>query len=445
MILDMLKMRKIIASFSSIVLFGLAIFNITSYWGVDTTHFHNMLVVNNFSVAFSSLLLTLSGLIILLSDKFFESEEHKISDYISLMIFALVGGLMMVSYGNLATMFLGVEILSISLYVLASSNRRSVASNEAGMKYFLIGAFMTGFLLLGITLIYGVSGSFDIQEIQSSLAFNQYSSLLTVGVIVIMAAMLFKSSVAPFHFWAPDVYTGAPSLVTAFMITVAKIAAFGAMYKLFAEALITQMPMMEPIIVFFILLTFIVANFSALGQTSVKRIMAFSGVSHAGFMLLAIVASNFASAGNLFYYGVAYALANVTIFSVIIYVSHVKGNDGINAFKGLLYKRPMLSVAFIIATLSLAGIPPLAGFIGKYLVLLATVEAQYTYVAILAVIVSIVSIFYYFKVLLVMTQRDDQDTAFDEPPVMYFNIVAWVGVAALIILGVFPKYFVGLF
>lgn len=444
MVLDMLKMRKAIVWISSIVLLGLSAYNVVAYWGQDASYYSNMIVVNNFSVAFSSLLLAVSGLLILLADKFFEREEDKISDYVSLFIFTLVGALMMVSYGNMASLFIGIEILSISLYVLAASNRKSLASNEAGLKYFLMGAFMTGFLLLGITLIYGVTGSFDIQEIQSALLTKASSPLLITGVLMLVAAMLFKASVAPFHFWAPDVYTGSPSLVTAFMSTVAKVAAFGAMYKLFSGALIAKMPEVEPIIVLFIILTFIMANFSALKQTSVKRIMAFSGVSHAGFLLLAIVSSNFGAAGNLFYYAAGYAIASVVAFSVIIYVSHVKGNDQVDSFKGLLYARPGMAIALIIATLSMAGIPPLAGFLGKYLVLLATVQAQYTYVAIIAIITSIVSIYYYFKVVIAMTQKVEETSAFTCPPVIY-TVVAWVGVIALIVLGVVPKYFVGLF
>jgi len=444
MVMDMLKMRKLISNFTAIALLGLSVFNVVAYWGSESAHFNNMIVINNFSVAFSSILLAITGLLMFLADKFFEREEEKISDYVSLFVFALVGALMMVSYGNLATLFVGIEILSVSQYILASSNRKSIASTEAGMKYFLIGAFMTGFLLMGITLIYGVAGSFDILEINQALLMKPFTLLLSVGVLTLTAAMLFKASVAPFHFWAPDVYTGSPTLVTAFMITVAKIAAFGAIYRLFADTLVTAMPNVEPIIILLILVTFVIANFSALGQSSVKRIMAFSGVSHAGFLLLAIVASNFSSAGNLFYYGAAYAFANVTVFSVIIYVKNVKGSDHVNSFKGLLYKQPALAIAFIIATLSLAGIPPLAGFLGKYLVLLSTIQAQYTYVAILAVITSIVSIYYYFKVIVSMTQKVDQESPFVQPSFSY-SAVAWIGVIAIIALGVVPKYFVGLF
>lgn len=444
MVMDILNLRKAIVLISSIVLIGLSVFNVVMYWGIDASYYSNMIVLNNFTVAFSSLLLLVSGLLIFLSNQFFKREEEKISDYVALFVFALVGALLMISYGNLATLFIGIEILSISLYVLAASNRKSLASNEAGMKYFLMGAFITGFLLLGITLIYGVTGSFDIFDIQNALILGQSTPLLMTGVVLLVVAMLFKASVAPFHFWAPDVYTGSPTLVTAFMSTVAKVGAFGAMYKLFSVALIAKIVEVEPLLVMFIILTFIIANFSALKQTSVKRLLAYSGVSHAGFLLLAIVSSNFGSAGNLFYYAAAYSIANVIAFTVVIYVSHVKENDHLDSFKGLLNARPGLAIALIVALFSLAGIPPLAGFIGKFLVLMATIKAQYTYVAIIAIITSIVSIYYYFKIIISMTQKVEDTSAFTTPPVIY-TAITWIGVILLLILGFAPKYFVGLF
>lgn len=444
MVMDILKMRKAIVILSSIVLISLSVFNVVVYWGIDATYYSGMLALNNFTVAFSSLLLLVSGLLIFLSNQFFKREAEKISDYVALFVFALVGALLMISYGNLAILFIGIEIMSISLYVLAASNRKSLASNEAGMKYFLMGAFMTGFLLMGITLIYGVTGSFDISEIQVSIINHTSTPILITGIMFLIIAMLFKASVAPFHFWAPDVYTGSPTLVTAFMSTVAKVAAFAAIYKLFSVLFISKMVEIEPIIVMFIILTFIIANFSALKQTSVKRILAFSGVSHAGFLLLAVVSSNYESAGNLFYYAAAYTIANVIAFTVVIYVSHVKENDHLDSFQGLLYARPALAIAMIISLFSLAGIPPLAGFIGKFLVLMATIKAQYTYVAIIAIFTSIVSIYYYFKIIISMSHKVDDSSHFVSPPVIY-TIIAWIGVILLLILGFAPKYFVGLF
>ncbi|MCZ2392274.1 MAG: NADH-quinone oxidoreductase subunit N [Chitinophagales bacterium] len=444
MVLDMLKMRKIIPLFSSIILICTAFFNVYSYWKIDATFYHGMIAINQFSVIFSSLLLVISALLILLSDKFFEREATKISDYVSLFIFTLVGALLMVSYGNMATLFVGIEILSMSLYVLAASNRRSLASNEAGLKYFLMGAFMTGFLLLGITLLYGVTGSFDIYQIQEILITKAPDTLLIIGMLLLSIALLFKASIAPFHFWAPDVYTGAPSLVTAFMITVVKVAAFGALYRLFSVVFLVKITYLEPLLVFFIIMTLLISNFSGLLQTSLKRILAFSGISHAAFLLMAIVSSNFDTPNTLFYYSAGYVFANVAAFAVIIYVSHVKGNDHIDAFKGLLYARPGLAIAMMIAVLSMAGIPPLAGFIGKYLVLLDTISVQYTYLALIAILMSIIAIYYYFKIIISMTKKVEGDAGFPCPPLMY-SIVAWIGAIVVIILGVTPQYFLGLF
>jgi NADH-quinone oxidoreductase subunit N len=200
------------------------------------------------------------------------------------------------------------------LYILAGSKRKDLASNEAGLKYFLMGSFSTGFLLLGITLIYGVTASFDIQSISYSLNNQAPSPLLTVGLAMMMIAMLFKASIAPFHFWAPDVYSGAPSLMTAFMSTVAKVAAFAAIYKLFSYTFGMQAGLLEPLLVLFVVLTLLIGNFSALRQSSVKRIMAYSGLSHAGFMLMAVVATTMTNPGTLFFYASAYALAGVASF-----------------------------------------------------------------------------------------------------------------------------------
>ena len=444
MILDMLNLRKIVAKLSTVVLLGLAVYNITAYWNINQGFYDDMIYINNVSVAFSSLLLVATGLLVFLSDQFFESESEKITDYVSLMIFTLSGALLMVSFGNLITLFVGLEILSISLYVLAASNRKSIASTEAGLKYFLMGAFMSGFMLLGITLIYGLTGSFDIHQLQELISGKEETIFLIAGVLLLLFTLLFKASIAPFHFWAPDVYTGAPSLITALLITVSKVAAFGAIYRLLANTLFKTSAVIEPILVFIIIITFLIANFAGLKQTSTKRILAFSGISHAGFLLLAILATEFTSAGNLFYYAVGYVVANIAAFTVIIYVSHTKGNDHVNSFRGMLYARPGLSITMIIALISMAGIPPTAGFVGKYLVLLDTIRDQYTYVAILAIITSIISVYYYFKIIMAMSMRSDETHQFTAVPVSY-SIVAWIGAIAVLIIGLAPKYFTGLF
>jgi NADH-quinone oxidoreductase subunit N len=442
LVMDMFKLRKAIVPFVVLALLVIAGYNL-QYWNLNQGFFTNMILIDNFSVAFSGLLVLITALLIALASYFYKEEEDKLSDYISLMLFTLTGALMMVSYGNMATLFLGIEILSVSLYILAGSKRKDLASNEAGLKYFLMGSFSTGFLLLGITLIYGVTASFDIQSISYTLNHQAPSPLLTVGLAMMMIAMLFKASIAPFHFWAPDVYSGAPSLMTAFMSTVAKVAAFAAIYKLFSYTFGMQAGLLEPLLVLFVVLTLLIGNFSALRQSSVKRIMAYSGLSHAGFMLMAVVATTMTSPGTLFFYASAYALAGVAAFSVIVYVSHSKGDDSIDQFTGLAYEKPGLAVGMIVALLSMAGIPPLAGFFGKYLVFMEAISTGYLWLAIVGVLVSIVSVYYYFRIVWAMLRKPLSPTEFSPVPMAY-SIVLWVSVLALLALGVLPSFFAGL-
>jgi NADH-quinone oxidoreductase subunit N len=443
LVMDMLKLRKLIVPIVVIALLAIAGFNFL-YWNLNTGFFSNMLFIDNFAVAFSGLLLLLTALLIALSAYFYKEEEEKLSDYVTLMLFTLSGALMMVAHGNMATLFLGIEILSVSLYILAASNRKDLASNEAGLKYFLMGSFSTGFLLLGITLIYGVTASFDIQTISYSLNHQAPSALLLVGLGMMMIAMLFKASIAPFHFWAPDVYSGSPTLMTAFMSTVAKVAAFGALYKLLGYTFGMQGGILEPLLVVFTVLTLLIGNFSALRQVSAKRMMAYSGLSHAGFMLMAVLATSMTQAGTLFYYAIAYSVAGVAAFSVIVYITQTRGNDLIESFSGLAYEKPGLAVGMTLALLSMAGIPPFAGFFGKYLVFMETIAVGYLWIAIVGVLVSIVSVYYYFRIIWAMVRKPLTPTEFSPVPVVY-SIVLWICTVSLLALGVFPAFFTGLF
>lgn len=240
MLAEMFNLRKFIlpiAGLGLVAIFGL---NVTS-WGVNQGFYHNMVMIDNYSVAFSALLILLTLFIVILSGNFYKNEESKISDYLAIIIFTLCGALAMVSFGNMAMFFLGIEVLSISLYILAGSKRKDVKSNEAAMKYFLMGSFASGVLLFGIALIYGETGSFDIAKISEYATTATPTLLYYIGAGMILIAVLFKASVAPFHFWAPDVYEGSPTLTTATMATVAKIAAFAGFYRLFSASFIPAM------------------------------------------------------------------------------------------------------------------------------------------------------------------------------------------------------------
>lgn len=442
LVFEVLRLRKVIVPFTVLTLLGVVGFNL-QYWNLNAPFFNNMLYIDNHAVVFSGLLALLTALVIAMSGSFYKNDQERISDYVTLMVFALSGAIMMVSFGNLATLFLGIEILSVSSYILAGSKRKDLLSNEAGLKYFLMGAFSTGFLLMGIALIYGITGSFDLQDITGVLMYKQPSPLLMTGIGMFVVAMFFKASIAPFHFWAPDVYTGAPSLVTSFMSTVGKVAVFAAMYRLFVYTFGMQMASLEQLIMLFIILTLIIGNFSGLWQSNLKRIMAYSGVSHAGFMLLAVLATLQTNAGVLWYYATAYSLAGIAVFSVITYVSQTKNDETLEAFKGLAHEKPALAVGMILALLSMAGIPPFAGFFAKYMVFLEAMQTGYLYIAIVAVLASIVSVYYYFKVLWAMIQKPVAEGQFADVPVVY-TIVLWLCALALLGLGIMPSFFINL-
>lgn len=441
MLAEMFNLRKFIlpvAVLGLLVIFGL---NAAS-WDVNQAYFNNMVVIDNFSVAFSGLLLLLGVLVLILSGDFYKNEESKISDYLAITIFTLCGALALVSFGNMAMFFLGIEVLSISLYILAGSKRKDVRSNEAAMKYFLMGSFASGILLFGIALIYGETASFDIQGIAEYTTNNTPTSMFFIGVGMILVALLFKVSAAPFHFWAPDVYDGSPTLTTATMATIAKISAFAAFYRLFSSSLLVAMPTFAWVLSAVTALTMLVGNFSALNQDSFKRMLAFSGISHAGYLLLAIVSVYNKTDNALFFYSLAYGVASIAAFAVAIVVAANVGSDKFEAFNGLGKRKPLLAAALTIAMLSMAGIPPFAGFFGKYYIFSEAVRSGHLGLVILAVVNSIIGVYYYFKVIMAMYTKESSEVTFTVKPAYGFVIAVCILIS--LVAGIYPKLFTGL-
>ena len=436
MLAEMFNLRRFILPLvitGLVAIFGLNVF----YWGVNQSFYHNMVVIDNFSVAFSGLLILLSIFIVILSGNFYKNEESKISDYLAIIIFTLCGALAMVSFGNLAMFFLGLEVLSISLYILAGSKRKDIKSNEAAMKYFLLGSFASGVLLFGIALIYGETGSFDVQGIYNYTASTTPSPLYFIGAGMILIAMLFKVSAAPFHFWAPDVYEGSPTLTTTIMATIGKIAAFAAFYRLFSSSFILSFPTYAWVLSAVTALTIIIGNFSALNQDSFKRTLAFSGISHAGYMMLAIISLYGKTDNALFYYSFAYGISSIAAFAIAIIVAANIGSEKFEAFNGLGKRKPLLSAALTISMLSMAGIPPFAGFFGKYYIFSEAIKAGHLWLVVLAVLNSIVGVYYYFKVILAMYTKESTDVGFTVKPAYGFVIA--VCILLTILVGVFPS------
>ena len=435
LLFEIMNFRKAIIPITIIGL--LAILGLTvSEFNSPATYYNNMIIVNKFSVAFSSLFIVLTIFLVALSHNFYENHQSKISDYIAIKIFLLSGAVAMVSFGNLSMFFLGIEVLSISLYVLAASDRTSIKSNEAGLKYFLMGSFASGILLFGICLIYGAMGTFDITEISELSRSAELPSWFFIGIVLLTIGMLFKIAAVPFHFWAPDVYEGSPALTTATMSTLAKVVAMATLYKLLTAMNADLSYRFQIVIVVISIASMTVGNIMALKQTNVKRMLAFSGISHAGFMLMVLLSATTA-AGSLLYYTSAYALAGIAAFSVILFVCKNKDNEEILNFNGLGKTNPVLAAVLTASLLSMAGIPIFAGFFAKFILFTQTIQAGYLVVVIAAVINSIISVGYYFKLILAMYTKDPIEAPTKTPFVFY--AVAVIAIVLNIIIGIFPS------
>jgi NADH-quinone oxidoreductase subunit N len=366
------------------------------FFNVDTK---GMLRFDSFGLVFNSIAFICTLLLFLLNGKDFEKIGQHVSEYFCLMFFVLCGVSILSSFNTLLLLFLGIEILSIPLYILTGSDKRNLKGNEASLKYFLMGAFSTGLMLMGIALIYGGNslGSFYIDAI--NLGEGNLSVMLAAGLVLLMVSMAFKVSAAPFHFWGPDAYDGAPSVVTSFMMTVAKVAAFIAFFRLFSTSFGKIQEQWQTLIVIITAATLLIGNVTAVFQISVKRMLAYSSISHAGFMMFALFALNDIAKEGLLLYAAAYSLATIGIFAVVISLS----DYSIEGFNGLGKKQPLLAFAAVIFLLSLTGIPLTAGFTAKFYVLMAAVKnGHHLWLVIFAVICAAISAIYYFKVIQAM-------------------------------------------
>ncbi|MFB3386011.1 NADH-quinone oxidoreductase subunit N [Flavobacterium sp. LAR06] len=442
LLFEILNLRKAIVPITILGLLGVLAINFSEF-GSTESYYNNMITVSKFSTAFSSLFIILTIFLVALSHNFYENHPTKISDFVAIKIFLLAGGVAMVSFGNLAMFFLGIEILSIALYVLAASERLNLKSNEAGMKYFLMGSFASGIILFGICLIYGAMGSFDVVEISENSLSAELPIWFPIGMVLMVIGMLFKVAAVPFHFWAPDVYEGSPALTTALMSTLAKVVAIATLYKLISAlnlipSLENQdlLPTFETIVVIISIASMTVGNIMALRQVNVKRMLAFSGISHAGFMLMTLLTIA-TSAGVLLYYTAAYALAGIAAFSVILYICKNQDNEDITNFHGLGKTNPLLAAILTGSLLSMAGIPIFSGFFAKLFLFNQTIESGYIALVIVAVVNSIISVGYYFKLILAMYSKEPNQERTGKPFLIY--AVAIVSMVLNIVLGLFPS------
>lgn len=399
-----------------------------------------MLAFDKYSVSFSSAMILLTAGILIISRYYYREHIEHLSDIYALMLFSLSGGIILVSYTNLVMLFLGIEILSIPLYILATSNRFNLLSNEAGLKYFLMGSFATCFLLLGITLIYGYAESFRLEDIASYIQANagNLPVLFSAGVLLVLSAFIFKIAAFPFHLWAPDVYEGSPTVITAFMATVVKTAAFGALIRFLSACLMQETGLWQSVISVVAVCTMITGNIIALKQDKLKRLLAYSGIANTGYVLIALTGMQDQTYVYVLYYMIAYSIATLLAFSVYIAVKEHNGLETFDGLKGLYAENKMLTLTLGLAMLSLAGIPPLAGFFGKYSVFADAVSTGHIWLVVIAVLNSLAGMYYYLHVLSTALQPSEHIQRIKLP--FNYNAVFFAGSLALLLTGIFPQW-----
>jgi NADH-quinone oxidoreductase subunit N len=426
-----------------LAILGLAVIVITnciqmnsgvSFFTVDVKE---MLHFNSFNLTFINIAYGCTLLYFLLNGRDIEKVGENVSEYFALIFFVLCGVALIATFNSLLMLFVGIEIVSIPLYILTGSDKRNLKSNEAALKYFLMGAFSTGIMLLGIAFLYGGSetGSFYISNIITGNA--PMPPMIAAGLVLLLVSMSFKVSAAPFHFWTPDVYDGAPTVFTSFMATIVKAAAFFAFVRLFENAFGSMQQQWQTLIVILITATLLFGNLTAVFQQSVKRMLAYSSIAQAGFMLFSLFALNNLAKEGLVLYAAAYSLASIGIFAILIKMKDYT----IDGFNGLGKQQPVLAITATLFLLSLTGIPLTAGFQAKFYMLMAAVQnGHHIWLVIFAVLCAAISAYYYFRIIQAMFFKENTDDvllADDITPA--FKILLIITAILIIVLGLFPS------
>ncbi|MCX6203302.1 MAG: NADH-quinone oxidoreductase subunit N [Bacteroidetes bacterium] len=432
-----IKSQKTQQSIALIGMFLLLLCNLAqlSGWFVINYDTKGMLAFTRFGLYVNTLFFAITFIYIWLNGEEIAKFANQAADFYALFFFILCGASILTSFDNLLMLFIGIEILSIPLYILTGSDKKNLFSNEASLKYFLMGSFSTGILLLGITFIYGATGSFHLAApiIKPSTGLPQEQMILSAGLLLVFAAMNFKVSAAPFHFWTPDVYDGAPTVFTSFMATIVKAAGFIAFITIFNSQAKALGHSWELILTFVIIATLLVGNIVAVFQRSVKRMLAYSSIAQAGFMLFALYGKSTYANEGIILYAVVYSLATIGVFGVLIKMKE----NSFEAFNGLAKTQPLVAFVTTIFLFSLAGIPLTGGFFAKYYMLNALYAAGAgLWLIILAILFAAVSVFYYFKLVQAMYFAAGEPTINEVPKKYQYALL--VIALLLLILGVFP-------
>jgi len=414
-------------------------------WGSGGRAFHDMIVLDDYALFFHIVICYAAALIVLLSMDYLRRAGAESGEGYGLILFSTAGMMVLASANDLIVVFLAIELMSLSLYVLAGLFKRRREAGEASMKYFLLGVFASAFLLYGIALVYGATGTTNFDRIVVAVGAGPRDRLFLIGLGMLMVGFGFKISSVPFHMWAPDVYQGAPTSVTALIATGSKAAVFAALIRLLVAGLRTIQPDSTALLWALAALTMTVGNVVAIAQSNLKRMLAYSSIAHVGYMLVGLVAGGAPGAGAVLFYLLAYTFTTVGTFGVIALCERA-GQEAVEVrdYAGLGRRHPLLALTLGLFLLSLIGIPPLAGFVGKFYLFGSAVRAGYVWLAVIAVLNSAVAAYYYLRVIVYMYMQEPEAASASLAPSFAGGLALAIALIGIVLLGVMPAPFADL-
>lgn len=425
--------QRSVTHYLAIAVLGVTGWLVLQHYGAPRA-FGGMFVRDGIADVLKVFLLLTTALVFVYARPYLRDRGLFVGEYYILSLFAVLGMMLLVSAGSMVMIYLGLELLALSSYALVALNRDSPLSSEAAMKYFVLGALASGMLLYGMSMIYGATGTLDLDKIHAAAAATPQRGMLLFGVVFVVVGIAFKFGAAPFHMWLPDVYQGAPTAVTAFIGSAPKLAAFGMAYRMFESGLGSVGPYWQQMLAVLAVMSLAIGNIAAIMQSNLKRMLAYSTISHVGFLLLGLVNGQPAGYAAAMFYAISYALTAAAAFGMILLLSRAGfESEEIDDFKGLNQRAPWYAFLMALVMFSLAGVPPLFGFFGKLLVLKAAVDAGALWLAIVGAVFAIIGIYYYLRVVKVM-YFDGADDASALPPVADAPVRTLISINALALL-----------
>jgi len=429
--------KTVIGYASTLALLAILVFSFIYKPSDSVSFIKGIYVSDSISTYFKQIFIIAASLVTLMSVSYVKNLTDSKSEFFVLLIFALLGMMVMSSANDFITLYIGLELMSISFIVLTAYDKKNIKSTEAGIKYVLLNAISSAVLLYGMSLIYGISGSPVFSDIIAFMKTGSAQPIVVVGSILLIAGFGFKISAVPFHMWSPDIYEGAPTPITAFLAAGSKVAAFSVMIKLFMQVMQYSYSTMVVLIIVLSVLSILIGNVIAIPQTNLKRMLAYSSIAHAGYILVGLVSYTKGGISAMLYYLLLYIFANVGAFAAITAFTNQTGKEDIKDFSGMWKRSPFLSSILLICLLCLAGIPPTAGFVGKFFLFSEVIKQGYLWLALFAMLMSVVSMYYYSIVIRVMLMNDAEDPT----PIKIhgsLKVVMIVCIIMILVMGLFP-------